>query len=139
MGAPAANAALLVASAKNCSPQPTSKVFAPWGDQLDYQLAPGGSFEVGDEALEPEPRPVVGLRERAVEGAWRDRHALGQAASGRIGDIPGHVRGTDPERCFDSSRRNNSALLSTLTVEATIQTSLGLQATVPDRRHAAHG
>jgi hypothetical protein len=52
VGAPAANAGLLVASAKNCSPQPMKKAFAPWGDQLDYQLAPGGSFEV---ALSPGP------------------------------------------------------------------------------------
>ena len=48
VGAPAANAGLLVASANNCSPKPTIKAFAAWGDSLDYQLAPGGSFEVGD-------------------------------------------------------------------------------------------
>ena len=45
VGAPAANAGLLVASAPDCSPKPTSKPFAPWGDTSDYNLAPGGSFE----------------------------------------------------------------------------------------------
>src|ERR671910_919686 len=50
VGAPAASAGLLVESANDCPAPVTSKVFAPWGDNADYQLAPGGAFEPGDES-----------------------------------------------------------------------------------------
>jgi hypothetical protein len=33
------------AAAADCPTQPTSMVFAPWGDTSDYFLAPGGDFE----------------------------------------------------------------------------------------------
>ena len=75
VGAPAANAGLLVASAPNCSPKPTKKAFAGWGDQIDYWLAPGGCFEVGGPVA-AERRCFGGLRERAVEGERLGRHAL---------------------------------------------------------------
>jgi len=39
IGVPAAQAA--------CAPTPTTKAFAAFGDQADYSLAPGGSFETG--------------------------------------------------------------------------------------------
>ena len=35
------------ASAAECPDQPTSMVFAPWGDTSEYFLAPGGDFEGG--------------------------------------------------------------------------------------------
>jgi hypothetical protein len=38
-------AAPATASAAECPDQPTSMVFAPWGDTSDYFLAPGGDFE----------------------------------------------------------------------------------------------
>jgi hypothetical protein len=129
VGAPAANAGLLVASAKNCSPQPTSKVFAAWGDSLDYQLAPGGSFEVGDEAWTLNRASLVAENE-----PWKVHGATDK----RSVKLPPGASATSPVMCVGIHEpvvrffaRNNSALLSTLTVEATIQTSLGVQATVP--------
>jgi hypothetical protein len=128
-GAPAANAGLLVASAKNCSPQPTSKPFAPWGDTLNYQMAPGGSFEVGDEAWSLNRASLVAENE-----PWKVHGATDK----RSVKLPPGASATSPVMCVGIHEplvrlfaRNNSALLSTLTVEATIQTSLGLQATVP--------
>src|SRR5215213_4055743 len=41
-GAPAASAGLLVESAPDCTPKPTTQPFAPWGDGTQYNLAPGG-------------------------------------------------------------------------------------------------
>jgi hypothetical protein len=40
-----ADAGLLVASAKSCTPSPSSQVFLRWLDPLRYELAPGGDAE----------------------------------------------------------------------------------------------
>lgn len=129
VGAPAANAGLLVASAKNCSPQPTIKAFAAWGDTLDYQLAPGGSFEVGDQAWSLNRASLVAENE-----PWK----VHGATDTRSVKLPPGASATSPVMCVGIHEpvvrlfaRNNTALLSTLTVEATIQTSIGLQVTVP--------
>jgi hypothetical protein len=129
IGAPSANAGLLVAEATNCSPQPTIKAFAAWGDNLDYQLAPGGSFEVGDQAWSLNRASLVAENE-----PWKVHGATDK----RSVKLPPGASATSPVMCVGIHEpvlrlfaRNNAALLSTLTVEATIQTSLGLQATVP--------
>jgi hypothetical protein len=129
VGAPAANAGLLVASAKNCSPQPTSKAFAPWGDRLDYQLAPGGSFEVGAEPWTLNRASLVAENE-----PWK----VNGATDKRSVKLPPGASATSPVMCVGITEpvlrlfaRNNSALLSTLTVEVTFQTSLGLTAKLP--------
>ena len=64
-----ASAGLLVADAKSCVPQPTSKPFARWGDQRNYMLAPGGSFELGA----PQIFSLVGMqvKERLDEPSRR--------------------------------------------------------------------
>jgi hypothetical protein len=129
VGAPAANAGLLVASAQNCSPHPTIKAFGAWGDSLDYQLAPGGSFEVGDQAWTLNRASLVAENEPWKVHAATDKRSI---------KLPPGASATSPVMCVGIHEpvvrffaRNNTALLSTLTVEATIQTSLGLQVTVP--------
>lgn len=129
VGAPAANAGLLVESAKNCQPQPTIKAFAPWGDNLDYQLAPGGSFEVGDQAWS---------LNRASYAAENEPWKVHGATDNRSLKLPPGASATSPVMCVGINEplvrlfaRNNSALLSTLTVEVTFETSLGLKATLP--------
>jgi hypothetical protein len=129
VGAPAANAGLLVASAKNCSPQPTIKAFAPWGDGSDYQLAPGGSFEVGEEAWALSRASLVTENE-----PWKV-HGAGDRRSVKL---PPGATATSPVMCVGIEHptlrlfaRNNSALLSTLTVEVIFETSLGLKAALP--------
>jgi hypothetical protein len=129
VGAPAANAGLLVASAKNCSPQPTKKAFAQWGDQLDYQLAPGGSFEVGAEPWTLNRASLVTENEPWKVNASTDRRSV---------KLPAGASATSPVMCVGIHEpvvrlfaRNNTALLSTLSVEVTFQTSLGLKATLP--------
>src|SRR3954454_607221 len=43
----AANAGVLVASAPNCDNGSNSQPFAQWGDDNEYFMVPGGSFEGG--------------------------------------------------------------------------------------------
>ncbi len=128
--APAANAGLLVASATNCPAPVTSKVFAPWGDNLDYQIAPGGAFEVGD--------PAWTLRNRASLVAENEPWKVHGANDKRSVKLPPGASATSPVMCVGIEHpvmrlfaRNNSALLSTLTVEVTFETSLGIKATLP--------
>ena len=127
-GAPAANADLLVASAKNCTPQPTSKAFAPWGDGADYQLAPGGDFEVGSEPWALSRASLVSENEPwKVHGADDERSVK----------LPPGATATSPVMCVGIEHptlrlfARNSGLLSTLTVEVIFETSLGLKAALP--------
>jgi hypothetical protein len=129
-GAPAANAGLLVESARNCPTPVTSKVFAPWGDYADYQLAPGGAFEAGDPAwrLSGGASIVTGNEPWKVHGA-SDARSL---------RLPPGATATSPVMCVGIEdptlrlfARNNRALLSTLSVEVIFETSLGLTASAP--------
>jgi hypothetical protein len=127
--APTANAGLLVASAPDCSPKPVSKPFAPWGDQADYTLAPGGGFESGQPAWKLNGASVVSGNE-----PWKVR----SATDSRSLKLPPGASATSPVMCVGLEHptlrlfaRNNKALLSTLSVEVTFETSLGLKASAP--------
>jgi hypothetical protein len=130
VGAPAANAGVLVASAPDCSPKPTSKPFAPWGDQGDYWLAPGGSFEPGRGSWQLSGGASV----VAGNEPWKVNRA-GDANSLRL---PPGASATSPVMCVGLEHptlrlfaRDNRALLSTLSVEVIFETSLGLKASAP--------
>jgi hypothetical protein len=128
--APAANAGLLVASAPDCSPKPMSKPFAPWGDQGDYALAPGGAFE-------PSQRPWE-LSGGASVVAGNEPFKVRRAADANSLRLPPGATATSPVMCVGLEHptlrlfaRNNTALLSTLSVEVIFETSLGLKASAP--------
>jgi hypothetical protein len=129
-GAPAASAGLLVESARDCAAPVTSKPFAPWGDNADYQLAPGGAFEAGDESwqLHSGASVVSGNEPWKVSGA-SDSRSL-QLNPGESATSPVMCVGLEHPtlRLF---ARNNRALLSTLSVEVIFETSLGLKASAP--------
>jgi len=117
VGAPSASAGLLVASAPDCSPQPTTKAFAAYGDYDDYQLAPGGSF--------------------GSSGAKWTMRGGASVVSGQLRVPPGGSA-QSPVMCVGIEHptvrffaKNNRALLSTLTVDVTFETSLGLKASLP--------
>jgi hypothetical protein len=130
VGAPTASAGLLVASADNCATPVTSKAFAPWGDNADYQLAPGGAFEAGDEAwqLHSGASIVSGNEPWNVNGD-SDSRSL-QLNAGESATSPVMCVGLEHPtlRLF---ARGNRSLLSTLTVEVIFETSLGLRASAP--------
>ncbi len=98
IGAPAASAGLLVESADDCPTPVTSKAFAPWGDNADYQLAPGGAFEAGDPSWQLNSGASVVSGQRAVEGERRVGLALAPAQSRRVGHVTGDVRGPRASR-----------------------------------------
>jgi hypothetical protein len=130
VGAPAANAGLLVASAPDCSPKPTTKAFAGFGDQTDYNLAPGGDFEgVG---------PQWKLSGGASIVAENEPYKVHSAGDRRSVKLPPGASATSPVVCVGIEHptmrlfaRNNRALLSTLTVEVITETSLGLKVSLP--------
>jgi hypothetical protein len=130
VGAPAANAGLLVASAPDCSPKPTTKPFAGWGDQTNYWLSPGGGFEPGG------PQWQLGGGASVVsENEPFKVHASGDTKSVKL---PPGATATSPVVCIGLEHptvrffaRNNRALVSTLTVEVIVETSLGLKTAVP--------
>jgi hypothetical protein len=128
--APAANAGVLVESARNCETPVISKPFAPWGDYANYQLAPGGAFEPRDPAWQLNSGASV------VSGnePWKVNH---HSDSRSLQLNPGESA-TSPVMCVGIEHptlrlfaRNNRALLSTLSVEVIFETSLGLRASAP--------
>ena len=127
--APAASAGLLVASAPDCSPKPTSKPFAPWNDLADYTLAPGGAFEAGNPSWQLSGASIVAENEPWKVAGSSHRRSL---------KLPPGASATSPVMCVGLEHptlrffaRGNRALLSTLTVEVIFETSLGLRAAAP--------
>jgi len=130
LSAPSASAGILVKSAPDCSPKPASQVFARWGDSSQYNLAPGGSFEAGAAAwsLSGKASIVSGNEPWKVAGAGHTRSLK----------LPPGASATSPTICVGLEHptirffaKNNSALLSTLSVEVITETSLGLTVPVP--------
>lgn len=128
--ASSASAGLLVASAPDCTPKPTTQPFKQWGDSAQYNLAPGGSFEggAGSWSLAGGAKIVSGNEPWKVAGASHSRSL----------QLPPGATATSPVICVGLEHptlrlfaKNNRALLSTMTVEVIVETSLGLKAAVP--------
>jgi hypothetical protein len=128
--APSASAGVLVASAPDCTPKPTTQPFKPWGDTTGYNLAPGGSFEggAGSWSLAGGASLVTGNEPWKVAGSTHSRSL----------QLPPGATATSPVICVGLEHptlrffaKNNRALLSTMTVEVIVETSLGLKAAVP--------
>ena len=129
-GAPSASAGLLVESAPDCTPKPTTQPFAQFGDTTPYNLAPGGSCEggAGSWSLSGGASLVSGNEPWKVAGASHSRSLR----------LPPGASATSPVICVGLEHptlrffaKNNRALLSTMTVEVIAETSLGLKAAVP--------
>ena len=128
--ASSASAGVLVASAPDCKPKPTTQPFKPWGDSTQYNLAPGGSFEggAGSWQLSGGASLVSGNEPWKVAGSTHSRSLR----------LPPGATATSPVICVGLEHptlrlfaKNNRALLSTMTVEVIVETSLGLKAAVP--------
>ena len=130
VGAPAANAGTAGGLSARTAPEADHQGVRPVGRfGATTSSAPGGAFEVGDEAWSLNRASLVAENEPwKVHGAT-DKRSL---------KLPPGASATSPVMCVGIHEpmvrlfaRNNRALLSTLTVEVTFQTSLGLKATVP--------
>jgi len=125
----AAAAPLLVAGAQSCTPQPTSKPFSRWGDQRNYMLAPGGSFEQGAPGWQLNGASVVAGNESYNVGGSGHRYSL-RLDSGETATSPPICVGLEhPVIRFFA--KNNRLLLSTMTVEVIVTTSIGLKVALP--------
>jgi hypothetical protein len=126
---PATAGAVVVERAPSCEPQPTTKAFAQFGDSRDYVLAPGGSFESGATGWQLSRASVVSGNESYYVGGRSHSKSL---------RIDGGGYATSPEICVGLEHptirlftRNNRLLLSALTVEVIVYTSLGVKVAVP--------
>lgn len=129
-GASSASAGLLVKSAPDCTPKPTTQPFAKWGDNAPYNIAPGGTFEAGAESWS--------LSGGAKVVSGNEPFKVGGASHSRSLQLPPGATATSPVICVGLEHptvrlfaKNNRALLSTMTVEVIAETSLGLKVAVP--------
>jgi hypothetical protein len=130
LSASTASAGLLVKDAPDCTPKPTTQPFAPWGDSSQYNLAPGGSFEVGTQSWS--------LSGRASMASGNEPWKVAGAGHTRSLRLPPGASATSPTVCVGLEHptlrffaKNDRALLSTLSVEVITETSLGLTVAVP--------
>ena len=130
--APSASAGLLVQSAPDCTPKPTTKAFAPWGDDTDYNLAPGGAFESAYAAN------AWDLDGGASIVSGNEPWKVNDDGDSRSLRLPPGATATSPVVCVGLEHptlrffaKNNRALLSTMTVDVIFETSLGLRASAP--------
>ena len=130
MSASSASAGLLVKSAPDCTPKPTTQPFLPWGDATPYNLAPGGAFEASG--------PAWTLRGGASTVSGNEPWKVAGAGHTRSLRLPPGASATSPTICVGLEHpsirffaKNNRALLSTLSVEVITETSLGLTVAVP--------
>ena len=80
IGVPAAQAA--------CAPTPTTKAFAAFGDQSDYSLAAGGSFETGTPGWTLSGASVVSGNESFKVHGAADARSLAINATGTAASAP---------------------------------------------------
>ncbi|HET7120593.1 MAG TPA: hypothetical protein VFI17_05020 [Solirubrobacterales bacterium] len=120
----AAALATTAASAQACSYSGAEKVFAPWGDQHSYVLAPDGGFEAGGSGW--------ALSGGAATVAENESFFLNGADDSRSLSLPAGSSAVSPSICmsldtpsFRLLARNTGSSSSRLRVEATY-TLLGL-------------
>jgi hypothetical protein len=129
LGAPAASAGLLVKSAPSCERQAVSKPFAPWRDNANYVLAPGGAFEPGDPGWKLNRASVVPGNERFRVRAAGDAHSLKIGPRGSASSPVMCVGLEHPTLRFFA--RSGGNLLQPLAIEVITETSVGLRLAVP--------
>jgi hypothetical protein len=125
-----ANAGILTASATDCGDETLTKPFARWGDQANYKLVAGGSFEAPDAdwRLSGGAKIVSGNEPWLVGGRAHGKSLVLPAGSTAI-SAPSCVGLAEPTLRFFAKK--NRGLLSTLGVSVYVKTSLGLVVPLP--------
>jgi hypothetical protein len=125
-----ASAGILTVSAKDCGDESLSQPFTGFGDQHQYKLVPGGSFEgaLTDWSLAGKARVVSGNEPWNVGGSGHGKSLFLPAGSNVI-TAPTCVGLAEPTLRFFAKK--NRGLLSTLAVSVYVKTSLGLVVPVP--------
>jgi hypothetical protein len=125
-----ASAGILTASATDCGDESLSQPFAGFGDQHQYKLVQGGSFEgtLEDWTLIGRAKVVSGNEPWNVGGSDHGNSLVLPAGSSVI-TPPACVGLAEPTLRFFAKK--NRGLLSTLAVSVYDKTSLGLVVPVP--------
>jgi hypothetical protein len=128
-----AHAGLLTASAETCDDGPITQPFQRFNDWANYKLLPGGSFEAGTAAWQ--------LSGGAKIVSGNETYKVGGATHSRSLSLPQGGAAISPFTCVGLSEptlrlfaKRNSALLglvSTLSVQIQVKTSLGLSLWLP--------
>jgi hypothetical protein len=126
-----ANASLLTTTAQNCGTPQNSQVFLPWSDPSEYFLAPNGNFASSSTGWT--------LNGGASAVAGGDGYSLGGSApSTKSLSLPDSSSATSPQICVGIGdptarffARNSGSSTSSLLVSATVDTTLGLNLTLP--------
>ena len=125
-----ASAGILTASATNCGDETLSQPFGRFGDQAQYKLVRGGSFEgaLTDWTLKGGAKVVAGNEPWKVGGSAHGKSLVLPAGSSAI-TATACVGIKEPTLRFFAKK--NRGLLSTLAVSVYVKTSLGLVVPVP--------
>ncbi|HET8756988.1 MAG TPA: hypothetical protein VFM58_13305 [Solirubrobacteraceae bacterium] len=125
-----ASAGILTASAKDCGDESLSQPFAGFGDDAQYKIVPGASFEgaLTDWTLIGKAKVVSGNEPWKVGGSEHGKSLVLPAGSSVI-TAPTCVGLAEPTLRFFAKK--NRGLLSTLAVSVYVKTSLGLVVPVP--------
>src|SRR3954453_8662394 len=121
---------LLAASAPDCSPGPSSAVFAPWGDPAQYVLIAGGAAESSDGwALQSDATVVEGNEPWRVHDASDSRSV--QVRSGASATTDVICAGVDSPTVRFFARSTGTGLLSSLRVDVSFVGPLGVDLRLP--------
>ena len=128
-----ASAGILTASATDCGDETLTKPFAQFGDQANYKLVSGASFENGTTGwtLRGGAKVVSGNEPWKVGGSSHGKSLVLPAGSSAISPVSCVGLAEPTLRFF--AKKNRAALLgiSTLAVSVHVKTSLGLTVPVP--------
>lgn len=126
----AASAGVLTATADQCTAPQFGQPFTPWTDYMHYTPAPGATAEntsgwnlAGDARIEQGNEPWY------VAGDNDTKHLTIPAGSSATTDTM--CVGVEYPTLRFFARSQNTGLLSSLRVDVTFETSLGLTATLP--------
>ena len=128
-----ASAGIITASAESCDGSTVTQPFSRFGDNANYKLLQGGSFESGTTGWT--------LSGGATVVAGNESYNVGGSGQSKSLSLPSGSSATTPMTCVGLAEptlrlfaKRNSALLglvSTLSVQMQVQTSLGLSAWLP--------
>jgi hypothetical protein len=128
-----ASAGIITASAQSCDGSTVTQPFSRFGDNAYYKLLQGGSFESGTTGWT--------LSGGAKVVAGNESYNVGGSGQSKSLSLPSGSSATTPMTCVGLAEptlrlfaKRNSALLglvSTLSVQMQVQTSLGLSAWLP--------
>jgi hypothetical protein len=127
---PTAHAGVLVKTATGCSTPPIEQPFLRWGDSAYYTLVSNGGLEAGTTDWAVSKGSAVSGNESFYVHSTRDAKSLSLPA-GSSATTRAFCVGLDKPTMRFFARSAGTGLLSSLRVDALVETSLGLVLPLP--------